>query len=123
MANAEASVAALVALKALGVRLAVDHFGNGYSSLSYLNRFPIDALKIDQSLIHEISSLSDDGFIVSAVIGLGRSLRLKVIAEGVENATQLAFLKARSCDMGQGFLFGRPMNAAQFSSDLQGRCA
>lgn len=123
MANAEASVAVLVALKALGVRLAVDHFGNGYSSLTYLNRFPIDALKIDRSLIHEISSLSDDGFIVSAVIGMGRSLRLKVIAEGVENATQLAFLKARSCEMGQGCLFGRPMNAAQFSSDLQGRCA
>ncbi|MCJ0971900.1 EAL domain-containing protein [Pseudomonas sp. PS1] len=96
-------------LKALGVTLAMDDFGTGYSSLSYLKKFPIDVIKIDRSFIKDIPDNQDDMEITSAVIAMARNLRLKVVAEGVETPEQLAFLRQHRCDIGQGYLFDRPI--------------
>ena len=101
------------------MRLAVDDFGTGYSSLSYLTRFPIDALKLDQSFVHNIIAGSDDAIVVSAVISMGKSLKHRVIAEGVETLEQLAFLQAHGCDEGQGYYFSRPVVAQQFAKLLE----
>ncbi|HEY4357128.1 MAG TPA: EAL domain-containing protein [Acidobacteriaceae bacterium] len=109
----------LQSLRARGVLLAVDDFGTGYSSLSYLRRFPIDVLKIDQSFIQQISSAPDENPIVTAVIGMGRALKLKVVAEGVETGEQLAFLQAHQCDEAQGYFFSRPVPAEQFAALLK----
>lgn len=114
MQDAEASVAVLEKLKAMGVRLAIDDFGTGYSSLSYLKRFPIDTLKIDQSFVHDINTGANDDTIVSAVIGMGRNLRHRVIAEGIETQEQLDFLRSQHCEEGQGFLFSHPLPAEDF---------
>jgi diguanylate cyclase len=119
MRHAESTAYALNQLKAIGVRLAVDDFGTGYSSLSYLTRFPIDALKLDQSFVREIMASSDDAIVVSAVISMGKSLKHRVIAEGVETIEQLAFLHAHGCDEGQGYYFSRPVVAKQFANFLQ----
>src|SRR5205807_4327057 len=119
MRPAEFTASALEQLKALGVRLAIDDFGTGYSSLSYLTRFPIDALKLDQSFVHDIIAKSDDAIVVSAVISMGKSLRHRVIAEGVETIEQLAFLQAHGCDEGQGYYFSRPLVAQQFAKLLE----
>src|SRR3990172_1122977 len=89
-------------LKVMGVRLAIDDFSTGYSSLSYLKCFPIDTLKIDQSFVRDITTDPDDAIIVSTVIGMGRSLKQRVIAEGVETREQLAFLRSRHCGEGPG---------------------
>ena len=119
MRDAESSTAILQQLKNMGVQLAVDDFGTGYSSLSYLKQFPIDTLKIDQSFVQEIGSSNDnDGIIVSAVIAMGTSLKQRVVAEGVEDKAQLAFLKAQSCEEGQGYFFSRPLVAEQFATLL-----
>lgn len=118
MRDAQYSKAILQQLKKMGIKLAVDDFGTGYSSLSYLQKFPIDVLKIDQSFVQNIESINDDGIIVSAIINMGNSLKLRVVAEGVENASQLAFLKARHCEEGQGYFFGHPLAADQFSSNF-----
>ena len=118
MQDAEASASVLEMLKDMGVRLAIDDFGTGYSSLSYLKRFPIDTLKIDQSFVHDIAKASDNGAIVSAVIGMGKSLKQRVIAEGVETDNQFAFLRDRECDEGQGFLFSHPLPAEEFARSL-----
>ena len=99
----------LIGLKALGVTLAMDDFGTGYSSLSYLKKFPIDVIKIDRSFIKDIPGNQDDMEITSAVIAMARNLRLKVVAEGVETPEQLAFLRQHRCDIGQGYLFDRPI--------------
>ncbi len=115
MDDAESSAVVLGALKTMGVQLAVDDFGTGYSSLSYLRRFPIDTLKIDQSFLHDIAFNSDGATIISAVIGMGRNLRQRVIAEGVETPEQLAFLRTQECDEGQGFQFSHPLSAADFT--------
>jgi EAL domain-containing protein (putative c-di-GMP-specific phosphodiesterase class I) len=120
MQDAEASATMLEALKKMGVRLAIDDFGTGYSSLSYLKRFPIDTLKIDQSFVRDIDTDPDDGAIVSAVISMGKNLNQRVIAEGVESAEQLAFLQARQCDEGQGFMFSHPLPAKDFERLLVG---
>jgi diguanylate cyclase (GGDEF)-like protein/PAS domain S-box-containing protein len=119
MRHAESTAYALRQLKAIGVRLAVDDFGTGYSSLSYLTRFPIDALKLDQSFVHDIIAKSDDAIVVSAVISMGKSLRHRVIAEGVETIEQLVFLQAHGCDEGQGYYFSRPVGAKQFAKLLE----
>ena len=115
MHDAEASAKVLEALKAMGVQLAIDDFGTGYSSLSYLKRFPIDTLKIDQSFMRDIATNADDATIVDAVIGMGRNLKQRVIAEGVETHEQLAFLQDRQCDVGQGFHFSHPLSAEDFA--------
>jgi len=106
-------------LKALGVHISIDDFGTGYSSLSYLRRFPIDVLKIDQSFVRELSIDADDAAIVRAIITLAHSLRLQVIAEGVENAAQLEFLRAEGCDLMQGYLFSRPLGTEAFEQLLR----
>jgi diguanylate cyclase (GGDEF)-like protein/PAS domain S-box-containing protein len=119
MQHAEATTSVLQQLKAMGVYLAVDDFGTGYSSLSYLRRFPIDALKIDRSFVREITSNPDDATIVSAVISMGRSLKQRVIAEGVETRQQLAFLQNQRCGEGQGYYFSRPVLPEQFAKLLE----
>ena len=103
----------------MGVKIAIDDFGTGYSSLSYLKQFPFDTLKIDQSFVAGIASDNDDDILVDAVIGLGKSLRHRVIAEGVETRDQLAFLSTHQCGEGQGYYLSRPMAADAFSALLQ----
>ena len=119
MKRAESTAVILGALRARGVRVSVDDFGTGYSSLSYLRRFPVDILKIDQSFVRQIASSSADAAIVKAVIGMGRSLTLRVIAEGIETEDELAFLRAHECDEGQGYYFSRPVPADQFAALLR----
>jgi diguanylate cyclase (GGDEF)-like protein/PAS domain S-box-containing protein len=114
MHHAESSATILRALKGMGVHLAVDDFGTGYSSLSYLQQFPIDILKIDKSFIQRLTGGPDDSPIVGAIINMGKSLKLRVIAEGIETQQQLAFLQAQHCGEGQGYFFSRPVAAAQF---------
>ena len=118
MRDAECSKNILHQLKKMGIKLAVDDFGTGYSSLSYLQRFPIDVLKIDRSFVQNIESAKDDGIIVSAIISMGNSLKLKVVAEGIETPSQLAFLKARHCEEGQGYFFSHPLIAENFATLL-----
>lgn len=115
MRDVESSASAIEALKAMGVKLAIDDFGMGYSSLSCLKRFPIGTLKIDQSFVRDIATDADDATIVSAVIGMGRNLNLRVIAEGVETHAQIAFLRTHHCDEGQGFHFSHPLSAEDFA--------
>jgi len=114
MRDAKSTGLLLHTLTDLGVKLAVDDFGTGYSSLSYLRRFPIDTLKIDQSFVNQITSNLDDAAIVSAVISMGKSLKLRVIAEGIETEEQFSFLLSQSCDEGQGFYFSKAVNAEAF---------
>ena len=111
MQNAETTVEVLHALRALGVSVSIDDFGTGYSSLNYLKRFPITCVKIDRVFVRDLATDDGDAAIVAAVIGIARSLRLRVTAEGVENAEQLAFLRRRKCDAAQGYLFSRPVAA------------
>jgi len=118
MQNVDATVTALNRIKALGVRLAIDDFGTGYSSLSYLRRFPIDVLKNDQSFIRGLSRDSSDAALVNAIISLGKSLKLTVIAEGVETLEQLDFLKAHHCEEGQGYYFSKAVAPDAFAHFL-----
>ena len=113
MRDAEAAVVTLVKLKAMGVQLAIDDFGTGYSSFAYLRRFPSDALKLHQSFVQEITADPADAAIVSAMINLGRSLKQRVIAEGVETRAQLKFLQLHGCGEGQGYYFSPPVVAEQ----------
>lgn len=115
MHDAEAAILLLEDMKAMGLKLSVDDFGTGYSSLSYLKRFPIDKFKIDQSFVHDLATDQDSAVIVKAIITLAHGLKLKVIAEGVETAEQLAFLKENGCDEIQGYYFSKPVNAEQFA--------
>jgi len=114
MENAQDTLAALHRLRELGVRLSIDDFGTGYSSLSYLKRFPVDIIKIDRSFVQDLPQDSDDAAIVSAIIALAHSLRLEVVAEGVETDQQLAFLASRSCDLMQGYHLSPAIPADQF---------
>jgi diguanylate cyclase (GGDEF)-like protein len=111
MADADAAVSRLRQLKGLGVGLAIDDFGTGYSSLAYLQRFSVDALKIDRAFVARLGRNAGDAVIVAAVIGLARTLGLTVVAEGVESATQVARLRDLGCERAQGFHFGRPLPA------------
>jgi diguanylate cyclase len=114
MSDPEESIAILEQLSAMGVLVSVDDFGTGYSSMSYLRRLPIDKLKIDRVFINEIVSRPEDASIVRAIVSLAHSLRLKVVAEGVETAAQLDFLKAVGCDEYQGFHFSRALPSREF---------
>ena len=122
MDSAEQSLEQLRALKALGVQLSIDDFGTGYSSLNYLNRFPIDKLKIDRSFVHDMLDDPTDLAIVRAIVGLGHTLGLRVVAEGVESAEEAAMLQAAQCDELQGYLFGRPMPPEEIPDWIE-RCA
>ncbi len=113
MHDAEAAVVTLAKLKVMGVQLAIDDFGAEYSSFTYLRRFPSDALKLHQSFVQEITADPGDAAIVSAMINLGRSLKQRVIAEGVETHEQLAFLQLHGCGEGQGYYFSHPVVAEQ----------
>jgi len=113
MHDAESTVRTLGALKAMGVQLAIDDFGTGYSSFTYLRRFPVDALKLDQSFVQEITADPEDATIVDAMINIGKSLKRRVIAEGVETRAQLNFLQRHGCAEGQGYYFSRPVIAGQ----------
>ena len=119
MHNPSAAIVTLEKLSELGVHVAIDDFGTGCSSLSYLKRLPIDRLKIDCSFVRDISSDPDDAAIVKATIGVAHNLRLKVIAEGVETAEQLEFLRRLGCDEYQGYHNSRPLTAAQFERMLR----
>jgi EAL domain-containing protein (putative c-di-GMP-specific phosphodiesterase class I) len=113
--------AQLHAIKRLGVELAIDDFGTGYSSLNYLNRFPIDRLKIDRSFVRDMLEDPTDLAITRAIIGLGHTLGLKVVAEGVETDREAQTLRAWECDELQGYLFARPMPAQELSRWMGGR--
>ena len=115
LTNSALTLLTLRRLKALGVSIAMDDFGTGYSSLSYLQSFPFNKIKIDQSFISNLRQNDHAAAIVRAVIGLGRSLELPVVAEGVESEDQLNFLARESCDQVQGYLLGRPLPIAEYS--------
>jgi diguanylate cyclase (GGDEF)-like protein/PAS domain S-box-containing protein len=120
MQNAENTIHTLNELKAIGVRISIDDFGIGYSSLSYLKRLPIDTLKIDQSFVRDITVDPDDAAIATAVIAMAHTLKLKVVAEGVETEGQGVFLAARHCDRMQGYLFSAPLPAEDVEAFLGG---
>jgi len=119
MKRAESTALILRNLKLRGVQVAVDDFGTGYSSLSYLRKFPIDALKVDQSFVRQITTGGEDAAIVTAVISMARSLKLRVVAEGVETQAELDFLQAHDCDEAQGYFFSGPVPALQFEKLLR----
>ncbi len=119
MRDLDSTVDTLQSLKSMGIQLAIDDFGTGYSSLSYLKRFPIDCLKIDQSFVRDIDTNSDDAAITLAIIAMAHSMKLKVIAEGVETKEQFNYLKSHSCDEVQGYYFSRPLPADKIAGVLK----
>jgi EAL domain-containing protein (putative c-di-GMP-specific phosphodiesterase class I) len=123
MQDSKSTALVLKSLKDLRVNLALDDFGTGYSSLSYLRRFPIDTLKIDRSFVKDLVTDAGDASVVRAVINLGKSLHLGVVAEGVETREQLSFLQEQHCDEAQGYLLGRPVAAGKFWPMVQRGCA
>jgi EAL domain-containing protein (putative c-di-GMP-specific phosphodiesterase class I) len=118
MNQAEEALSLLHQFKALGIQLAIDDFGTGYSSLSYLKRLPVDTLKIDQSFVHGLPNDSNDVAIVRAIIALGRSMQLTVIAEGVETTAQERFLAVEGCEQIQGFVISRALDADAFAQNF-----
>lgn len=121
MENIDEVVETLRKLSDMGLEISIDDFGTGYSSLSYLKRFPIDKLKIDRSFVQDIATDPDDAAIVTAIIALAHSLQMKVIAEGVEEVAQLAFLSRQGCDQYQGYYFSKPLPASEVVTKLQRR--
>jgi predicted signal transduction protein with EAL and GGDEF domain len=119
LSNAPVTFSVLQQLKAMGLKLAIDDFGTGYSSLSYLKQFPVSKLKIDRSFIREIAVNPDDAAIATAIIGMAKSLSLKVIAEGVENEAQMSFLRAHQCDEIQGYYFSKPLSTDEVVDQLR----
>ncbi len=118
MDNSDEAACSLRALRQAGIGVSIDDFGTGYASLSYLKRFPVDVIKIDKSFVSGCTSNPDDRTIVDAVVALGRSLKLRVVAEGVEAADQVSLLRSLHCDVGQGFYFGEPQSAARIAGML-----
>jgi len=118
MRDADASEVILQQLHEMGVQIAIDDFGTGYSSLLYLKRLPAHELKIDRGFVHNLAHDTEDRAIISAIVALGRTLDLKIVAEGVETAAQQEFLTNLGCDSLQGFLFGRPMPPDEFMAAL-----
>jgi len=118
MANGEATIETLRALRDLGLSIFIDDFGTGYSSLNYLKRFPITGVKIDSAFVRDMSRNEGDAAIVSSVIAIARSLRMRVIAEGVETEEQVTLLRRRKCDAAQGYYFGRPMTAEALAEKI-----
>jgi diguanylate cyclase (GGDEF)-like protein len=118
MKHAESTESILMTLRAKGVQVAIDDFGTGYSSLSYLRKFSIDALKIDQSFVRQITTAPDQTSLVAAIISMARSLKLRVVAEGVETQQELEFLQVHECDEAQGYYFGRPVLPQRFAGLL-----
>ncbi len=119
MQHESENVATLNALRSLGLCLSIDDFGTGYSSLSYLKHFPLDTLKIDRSFVRDLSTDPEDALITGAILAMGRSLELTIVAEGVETPDQLAFLRRHRCDQLQGYLFSRPVPADVFQGFLR----
>ena len=119
MTHAESAASILLTLREHGVQVAIDDFGTGFSSLSYLRKFPIDALKIDQSFVSQVTGSGDETSIVAAVISMARGLRLRVVGEGVETPEQMRFLRAHDCDEVQGYYFSRPVPPAEFAELLK----
>jgi EAL domain-containing protein (putative c-di-GMP-specific phosphodiesterase class I) len=113
--DVQTTITTLHQLHALGIQITIDDFGTGYSSLSYLKRLPISKIKIDRSFVRDICIDPDDAAIANAVISLGHSMKMRVIAEGVETAEQLDHLRAQGCDEIQGYFFSRPLPAADFA--------
>jgi EAL domain-containing protein (putative c-di-GMP-specific phosphodiesterase class I) len=109
MQNTEATISALLALKRRGVKLSIDDFGTGYSSLAYLQRFPIDKVKIDLAFVRNITGNTNDATIAQTIVQMAHSLKMKAIAEGVETAGQLAYLRHHGCDEMQGYYFSHPL--------------
>jgi EAL domain-containing protein (putative c-di-GMP-specific phosphodiesterase class I) len=115
----EAARQQIVALQKLGISFSVDDFGTGYASFTYIEKLPVNRLKIDQAFIHNMSSRPEGSAVIRAIIGLGRGLGLRVVAEGVETEAQLAELRAEGCDEVQGYLFSRPLETAEFEAFYQ----
>ena len=123
MGDVEEGLIILTQLREMGIRIAIDDFGTGYSSLSYLKNLPIDTLKIDQSFVRNVTEDSDDAAIASTIVGMARNLSLGVVAEGIETEEHEGFLKSLNCDIGQGYLYAKPMTDYDFSAFLKGRSA
>jgi EAL domain-containing protein (putative c-di-GMP-specific phosphodiesterase class I) len=121
MDNPDSAKRIMLQLKALGVGLSVDDFGTGYSSLAYLKRFPVDTVKIDRSFVADVPGDRDDAAIAAAIIAMGHSLELSVVAEGVETRDQLAFLASQGCNLFQGHLDSRPMTLSELITNLSER--
>ena len=119
MQDMEVIIPKLKELRRLGVQIAIDDFGTGYSSLSYLQQFPIQTLKIDRSFVGDIREDETDASIVNAIVAMARGLKLDLIAEGVENRTQLRYLHAQGCSEGQGYMFSRPVPANDISNMIR----
>ncbi|MGD9202716.1 MAG: EAL domain-containing protein, partial [Chitinispirillia bacterium] len=119
MKNAEETIGTLSKLKERGIQISIDDFGTGYSSLGYLKKFPIDTLKVDQSFIRDIGEDPDCEAIISLIISMAHTLKLKVVAEGVETTKQLDFLKEKNCDLLQGYLFSKPLPENEFEILLE----
>ena len=119
MSNAEETAARLAQAKQLGVRVAIDDFGTGYSSLAYLQRFPVDALKIDRSFISRMGQDPEGETLIRTLVQLGKSLSIETLAEGIEQSSELSLLREEHCDTGQGFLFARPLDVDACEPFLQ----
>jgi EAL domain-containing protein (putative c-di-GMP-specific phosphodiesterase class I) len=119
MSNPEETAERLQAIKEIGVRIAIDDFGTGYSSLAYLQRFPVDALKIDRSFISRIRKDADGDTLIRTLVQLGKSLSIETLAEGIEQAQELSLLRRESCDTGQGYLFARPLDVEECEGFLE----
>jgi len=115
MRDVDTTLEILARLDGMGVRIAIDDFGTGYSSLLHLKRIPASELKIDRGFVRDLAEDSEDAAIVSAIVALGRTLKLQVVAEGVETTAQRSFLAGLGCDALQGYLLGKPVPAAQFT--------